>query len=95
MARKALSRHPRRMTTHHPHPAPPRRLTRSTSDKVLGGVAGGLAEHLSLDPAVVRVAFAVSTLFGGAGVVAYVVLWAFAPADVDGAAPSEATPATA
>ena len=58
MARRPGSRHARCMTTHQTHPASPRRLTRSTSDKKLGGVAGGLAEHLSLDPTVVRVVFA-------------------------------------
>ncbi len=94
MVRGAVSRHARRMTTHQTHPASPRRLTRSTSDKKLGGVAGGLAEHLAVDPTVVRVGFALSTLFGGAGVVAYLMLWALVPADVDDAASLEAHPAT-
>ena len=57
MVPRALSRHPRSMTTH-TEPTQPRRLTRSTSDRKLGGVAGGLAEHLALDPNVVRVVFA-------------------------------------
>ena len=69
----------------------PRRLTRSTSDKIIGGVAGGLADYFDIDPVVVRVGFAVSTLFSGAGLLAYLALLAFAPAE--GAMP--AAPAAA
>ena len=94
MVPRALSRHPRCMTTH-TEPTQPRRLTRSTSDRKLGGVAGGLAEHLALDPNVVRVVFAVSTLFSGAGILAYLVLWALVPTDADGDLPLETRPATA
>ena len=77
------SRHPRRMTTH----TPPRPAASPDAVHLRQGPRRrrrrpGRAP--SLDPNVVRVAFAVSTLFGGAGVVAYVVLWAFAPTDVDG-----------
>jgi len=59
----------------------PRKLTRSTSDKVLGGVAGGLAEYFDIDPVVVRVGFAVSTAFSGAGLLAYVVMLVVVPRD--------------
>ena len=48
----------------------PTQLTRSTTDKKLGGVAGGLAAHLDVDPTLVRVGFAVSILFSGAGLFA-------------------------
>lgn len=47
--------------------------------KHVAGVAGGLARHLDVDPLVVRVAFAVLALFGGAGVLLYVVAWAVVP----------------
>ncbi len=59
----------------------PRKLTRSTSDKVLGGVAGGLAEYFSVDPLVVRIGFVASLLFSGAGLLAYLGLMIFVPAD--------------
>jgi phage shock protein PspC (stress-responsive transcriptional regulator) len=65
-----------------PPPAPePRRLTRSTHDKVVGGVAGGLGRYFNVDPIVFRVAFGVSVLFGGLGVIAYLALLAFLPTD--------------
>jgi phage shock protein C len=73
-------------------PQTPRRLTRSTSDKMLGGVAGGLADYFSVDPIVVRVGFAVSVFFSGAGLIAYLALLAFVPTD---GAPVTATPAVA
>src|SRR4051795_929786 len=58
-----------------------RRLERSTSDKYVGGVSGGLGRYFGLDPVLFRVAFAVSVVFGGVGLVAYVALWLFLPAD--------------
>ena len=75
-------------------PQTPRRLTRSTSDKMLGGVAGGLADYFSLDPLVVRIGFAVSTLFSGAGLFTYLALLIFVPTD-DAASRSGATPVPA
>jgi phage shock protein C len=67
------------------HSSPlPRRLTRSRSDKFVGGVAGGLGAYFDVDPVLVRVAFAVSTLFSGAGLVAYIVMCAVLPQDDTG-----------
>jgi len=68
-------------------------LTRSSTDKKIGGVAGGLARHLGVDPVLVRVGFAVSTLFSGAGLLAYLVMLAFVP--TDDAAPAGGHPAAA
>jgi signal transduction histidine kinase/phage shock protein PspC (stress-responsive transcriptional regulator) len=52
-----------------------RRLRRSSGDRVLAGVAGGLGERLGIDPVVIRLAFVVLALAGGAGVVLYLVLF--------------------
>jgi phage shock protein PspC (stress-responsive transcriptional regulator) len=62
-------------------PHGPRRLTRSSSDRIIGGVAGGLGRHLGIDPILVRVAFVVLTFAGGAGIIAYLALLALVPAD--------------
>src|SRR3954470_6173262 len=67
-----------------PAAPPPRRVTRSTGDGKLGGVAAGLGRHLGIDPTLVRVAFAVLALFGGSGIALYVILWIVLPAE-DGA----------
>ncbi len=61
-------------------PLPVRRLQRRTSDRVVGGVAGGLADYLNVDPILIRVAFAGLMVFGGAGLVLYVVGWVLMPA---------------
>ncbi|MCU1427319.1 MAG: PspC protein [Actinomycetia bacterium] len=62
------------------------RLRRSTSDRFIAGVAGGLAQAWGIDPIFVRVAFVVASAFGGFGVFAYLVAWAVLPPD-DGTPP--------
>jgi phage shock protein PspC (stress-responsive transcriptional regulator) len=62
---------------------PKRRLTRSRDDRYIGGVAAGLAGYFGIDPTLVRVAFAVSLVIGGAGVLAYLVLLALVPLEGD------------
>jgi len=60
-----------------------RRLTRSSSDKLIGGVAGGLGRYFGVDPILFRIAFVVLTFAGGVGVIAYIGLLTFVPADDD------------
>lgn len=57
------------------------RLTRSTSDQMLGGVAGGIAEYFNVEAALIRLAFVGITLLGGSGVVAYLILWVILPTE--------------
>jgi phage shock protein PspC (stress-responsive transcriptional regulator) len=57
------------------------RLRRSTTDRHVAGVAGGLGRHLDIDPVILRVAFVVLTFFGGAGLLAYGALWLMVPED--------------
>lgn len=57
-----------------------KRYHRSKSDRVLGGVCGGFAQYFGMDPLLVRVLWVVITLVSfGIGVLAYVLLWLFAP----------------
>ena len=58
-----------------------RRLTRSTDDKMLAGVASGVARYLNADVTLVRLAFAALTLMSGAGAVLYAAAWLLIPAD--------------
>ena len=60
-----------------------RRVVRSVSDRWVGGVAGGLAEHFSAPAWVFRTAFVLTALMAGAGVVAYALMWVFLPLDPD------------
>jgi phage shock protein PspC (stress-responsive transcriptional regulator) len=64
-----------------PEPPSSRRLTRSSSDRVIAGVAGGLGRYFSIDPVVVRIAFIVGAFFGGAGLIAYAAAWLLVPSD--------------
>jgi phage shock protein PspC (stress-responsive transcriptional regulator) len=61
----------------------PRRLMRSSSDRVLAGVAGGLGRYFGIDPVVFRIGFVLSLFFGGLGALAYVLLAVFVPTDGD------------
>ncbi len=55
------------------------RLERRRTERVLGGVASGLADHFGLDPVLFRLGFVVLALFGGSGVLLYVLGWLFLP----------------
>lgn len=54
---------------------------RSRTDRVLGGVCGGLARATGLESWVWRLLFAVLFIFAGAGLLAYVLLWIFVPSE--------------
>jgi phage shock protein C len=57
-----------------------RRLYRSRTDTILGGVAAGLATYLNTDPALVRIAWAILVpLTSGAAFIAYIVAWIVVP----------------
>ena len=56
-----------------------KRLYRSDDDKMLAGVAGGLADYLSIDPTLVRLAFVLLCLVHGIGFLAYIVMWIVMP----------------
>ena len=58
----------------------PKRLYRSESDKMIGGVCGGIAEYFTLDPTLVRLGYIVLSVFTVfSGVIAYFVLWIIVP----------------
>jgi phage shock protein PspC (stress-responsive transcriptional regulator) len=62
-----------------PGSPPPRRLPRSRDDRVLGGVAAGIARYFAVDPIVIRILFVVAAVFAGVGVLAYVAGWLLLP----------------
>ncbi|WP_206491792.1 PspC domain-containing protein [Rhodococcus sp. KRD162] len=68
-------------------PAP---FLRRGGGRIVGGVAGGLADHLGVDVFKVRVAFALLAASAGAGIAAYGLIWMFTPAGDDTAHPSAA-----
>lgn len=65
-------------------------LHRRHGGKIVGGVAGGLADHLGVDVFRVRVVFVVLTGLAGAGAFAYAALWFFSPLGTDTQRPAPA-----
>jgi phage shock protein PspC (stress-responsive transcriptional regulator) len=57
------------------------RLARSSNDRVLGGVCGGLGAHTGLPSWAWRVMFCVTAIYFGVGVLFYVLMWIFVPQD--------------
>jgi phage shock protein PspC (stress-responsive transcriptional regulator) len=51
-----------------------KRLYRSRSERMIGGVCGGLAEYFNIDPTIVRVLFVALSLLGGPGLILYIIL---------------------
>lgn len=56
-----------------------KKLYRSTTDKMLGGIAGGLAEYFDIDSTLIRVLFVLTVFLGGGGIIAYIILWIIVP----------------
>jgi phage shock protein PspC (stress-responsive transcriptional regulator) len=58
-----------------------RLLRRRTTDRVIGGVAGGLGDYFNVDPLLIRIGFVGLMIFGGAGLVLYLIAWLLLPAE--------------
>ena len=56
-----------------------RRLYRSGNDRILGGVCGGIAEYLGVDPVIIRLIWVISIFAWGFGVLAYIIAWIIIP----------------
>jgi phage shock protein C len=58
-----------------------RKLYRSRTNRMLGGICGGLAEYFNLDATLIRVLFVALTVLGGAGPLIYVAMWIIVPSE--------------
>lgn len=56
-----------------------KRLYRSRDDRMIAGVATGLADFLQIDPTLVRLIFVFSLLLGGTGLLIYLAMWLVVP----------------
>jgi phage shock protein C len=56
-----------------------RRIYRSPDDRVIAGVCGGLGEYFTTDPVIIRLILVVLVLFGGSGIVLYLLAWLLIP----------------
>ena len=71
----------RRMTIE--QPTAPRPLRRRGDDRVLGGVASGLADYFNVDPLLIRIGFVGLMVFNGLGLGLYLLAWLLVPTDTD------------
>jgi phage shock protein C len=66
------------------------KLYRSSSDRMIAGVCGGLGKYFSVDATMVRLVFLLLLIFGGAGFLLYLILWIVVPNEQQlGAAPHD------
>lgn len=56
-----------------------KRLTRSKTQRMVGGVAGGVAEYLNIDATIVRLIWALFVFAYGTGLLAYIIAWIIVP----------------
>lgn len=61
------------------NPSEPKRLTRSKTDRMVAGVAGGIAQYVGVDPVLIRIIFVLLALFGGGGLLLYLICWLLIP----------------
>jgi len=69
---------------------PPRRLYRSSVNRMIAGVCGGIAEYLSVDPTLIRLGFVLLTFVSGAGILLYLVMVVVIPRAPVGVSPPAA-----
>lgn len=55
------------------------KLYRSETNRVIAGVCGGLGEYFNIDPTILRIIIIFITLFGGSGIILYIILWIVIP----------------
>ena len=56
-----------------------RRLLRSRTDRMIGGVCGGLAQFFGIDSSALRIISALLILFGGMSIWVYLIMWLIVP----------------
>jgi phage shock protein PspC (stress-responsive transcriptional regulator) len=61
-----------------------KKLVRKTDGRMIAGVALGTADYFNIDVTLIRVLFAVTTIFGGAGLIVYIVMWILVPEEGSG-----------
>ena len=72
-----------------------KKLYRSQKEKMVAGVCGGLGEYLDLDPTLIRIIWVVITLMGGAGLLAYLIMWIVVPLEPEAGTPFMGAPPAA
>ncbi len=72
-----------------------KKLTRSRQDRKIAGVCGGVAEYMELDSTLVRLLWVMLAIFGGWGLIGYVIAWILMPNPPEPKPAEQGAPATA
>jgi len=56
-----------------------KKFTRSLTDRKIAGVCGGLGAYFNIDPTIVRILFICLLIFGGSGLLIYLIFWIVSP----------------
>jgi len=56
-----------------------KRLYRSGTERVLGGVCGGIGEYFNVDPTIIRLLWVAFSLLFGVGIIVYLIAWIIVP----------------
>ena len=70
-----------------------RRLTRSRTNQMVGGVCAGLGNYLNVDPTAIRLIFILLVLLGASGILIYLILWIIMPQEPEVLPPTQMPPA--
>ena len=70
-----------------------KRLTRSRTERWIGGVCGGIGNYFNVDPTVIRVIFVLAALILGGGLLIYLILWLIIPLETEETLAVEEPPA--
>jgi phage shock protein C len=66
-----------------------KKLLRTRDGRIVAGVCSGIGEYLGIDPYVVRLAFALISVFGGFGLLLYLAAWVVVPEEGEPASIAE------
>lgn len=64
-----------------------KKLYRSRDERMIAGVAGGIAEYFNVDPTIIRLLFVITAMAGGPGLLAYIILAIIIPEEPTGYTP--------
>ncbi len=60
-----------------------KRMIRPGDGRIVGGVSLALANYFNIDPVIIRLLFVVATIYGGSGLILYIILWVALPEEGD------------
>lgn len=70
-----------------------KRLTRSRQERMIAGVCGGIGHYLNIDPTLIRLALLLLAIWGGGGILVYIIAWIVIPEEPLAETPAAIVPA--